>query len=82
MTRIDYPAPGDVDNVVRRDALLEANRLLEDLNDDVMQRLFGTGIGLEALVNELGDADLADRLRRHIADLDDTLTQIRARVFG
>jgi signal transduction histidine kinase len=81
MTRIDYAAPSRADNLVRRDGLFEAHRLLQDLNDHVIQRLFATGIGLQALVGELGDAALADRLQRHIADLDDTLNQIRARVF-
>jgi signal transduction histidine kinase len=82
VTPIDYPALEPTDQVTRRAALLEAHHLLQDLNDNVMQRLFATGIGLQALVNQLGDPDLADQLRRQIADLDDTLNEIRARVFG
>jgi signal transduction histidine kinase len=82
VTRINPPAPGHVDDAARRDGLQEAHRLLQDLNDNVMQRLFATGVGLQALVNQLGDRELADQLQRHIADLDDTLNEIRTRVFG
>jgi len=59
-------------------ALEERERLARDLHDNVVQRLFATGVGLQALVSRLPDGDLANRLQRHIADLDDTLDEIRA----
>jgi GAF domain-containing protein len=57
---------------------LECNdRLARDLHDNVMQRLFATGVGLQALVGQLPETESRERLRQHIADLDDTLHQIR-----
>lgn len=82
MTNTHLPSPDRTQDTDVSTDVLEAHRLLQDLNDNVMQRLFATGVGLQALVNQLGDPDLADQLRRHIADLDDTLNQIRARVFS
>jgi signal transduction histidine kinase len=51
--------------------------VLTDLHEDVMQRVFATGLGLQALVGQVSDEALAGRLRRCIADLDDTLDEIR-----
>jgi signal transduction histidine kinase len=51
--------------------------VLTDLHEDVMQRVFATGLGLQVLVGELSDETLAERLRRCIADLDETLDEIR-----
>jgi signal transduction histidine kinase len=61
-------------------SLEERHRVAQDLHDNVIQRLFATGVGLQALLGQLTDDQLADRLRRHIADLDDTLDQIRSTV--
>jgi two-component system, NarL family, sensor histidine kinase DevS len=63
--------------------LLEVrHRIAQDLHDNVMQRLFATGVGLQAIAEQPLDPELADRLRRHVADLDDTIDEIRTRVFG
>jgi signal transduction histidine kinase len=51
---------------------------LEDLHENVLQRVYATGVGLQALVSQLPDDDVAARLRTHIADLDVTLDEIRA----
>jgi hypothetical protein len=56
--------------------------VLTDLHEDVMQRLFATGLGLQALIGQVAEEALADRLRQHIADLDDTLDEIRMTLFG
>ena len=56
--------------------------VLEELHENVMQRVYATGVGLQALVGEVSDAELADRLRSHIADLDVTLDEIRSAMFG
>ena len=56
--------------------------VLTDLHETVMQRVYATGVGLQALVGEVSDDELANRLRVHIADLDDTLDEIRATLFG
>ena len=61
----------------------DRHRIAQDLHDNVMQRLFATGVGLDALAGQAGlDPAVADRLRRYVTDLDQTIEQIRARVFG
>ena len=52
---------------------------LDDLCDDVVQRLFAIGVGIDAIVGQLADRELAARLAKHVADLDDTIEQIRSR---
>jgi GAF domain-containing protein len=59
--------------------LAQRQRVAQALHDDVIQRLFATGVGLQALLGQLPDTDLANRLQQHIADLDDTLDRIRAK---
>jgi signal transduction histidine kinase len=54
-----------------------AATVLAELHEDVMQRVFATGLGLEALVAQVSDEALAVRLRRCIADLDETLDEMR-----
>jgi signal transduction histidine kinase len=61
--------------------LEERHRIAQDLHDNVMQRLFAIGVGLQALADQLA-AEPEARLRRHVADLDETIEEIRARVFG
>jgi signal transduction histidine kinase len=53
--------------------------VLTDLHEDVLQRVFATGLGLQSLVGDVAEVDeaLAARLRRCIADLDETLDEIR-----
>ncbi|MFN2561129.1 MAG: GAF domain-containing protein [Jatrophihabitans sp.] len=62
--------------------LEDRHRIAQDLHDNVMQRLFATGVGLQALAEQQADAALSERLRRHIVDLDETIDEIRTRVFG
>jgi signal transduction histidine kinase len=60
----------------------EDARELDGFLDDVMQRLFATGVGLHAIVPLVQDPELAARLARHVAALDDTIEEIRSRIFG
>jgi len=61
----------------------ERHRIAQDLHDNVMQRLFATGVGLESLAGLEGlDPVVAARLRRYVTDLDQTIDEIRDRVFG
>jgi signal transduction histidine kinase len=55
--------------------------VLTELHEDVMQRVFATGLGLQALVGQVSDEALASRLLQCIADLDDTLDEIRMTLF-
>jgi GAF domain-containing protein len=61
----------------------DRHRIAQDLHDNVIQRLFATGVGLQMLSEQRLDAvDTERRLQRHIADLDETIEEIRGRVFG
>ena len=53
-----------------------------DVLDDVLQRLFATGIGLQVLADREPDAAAASQLRRHIAELDDTIEEVRSQVVA
>ena len=50
---------------------------LDAFLDVVVQRLFATGMGIEAIVGQLPDGELADRLAQHVSDLDETTEEIR-----
>jgi signal transduction histidine kinase len=56
---------------------LYAVSVLTELHEDVMQRVFATGLGLQSLIEQVSDEALAARLRRCIADLDETLDDMR-----
>ena len=61
----------------------DRHRIAQDLHDNVMQRLFATGVGLDALAGQAGlDPVVEAKLRDYVTDLDETIEQIRARVFG
>jgi signal transduction histidine kinase len=62
--------------------LEDRHRIAQDLHDNVMQRLFATGVGLQSLAASTLPADVARRLGRYITDLDETIDEIRTRVFG
>jgi len=62
----------------------ERERIGRDLHDSVIQRLFATGLELQALASryERQDQALADRLLAAADGLDETITQIRATIFA
>jgi GAF domain-containing protein len=60
----------------------DRNRIAHELHDNVIQRLFAVGVGLQALLEQPLDGLTAQRLGRHIADLDETIDEIRSRIFG
>lgn len=62
--------------------LEDRHKVAQDLHDNVMQRLFATGVGLQAIADQRLDPDITARLARHIADLDETIDEIRSRAFG
>lgn len=63
--------------------LAERERIARDLHDLVIQRLFATGLSLQALTKdpEFPEKDL-ERLREVIDNLDSTVQQIRNSVFA
>jgi signal transduction histidine kinase len=67
---------------VRDLALVEdRERIAADLHDTVIQRLFATGLGLEASVR-LASPELAERIQQAVVDLDETVRQIRSAIFA
>jgi signal transduction histidine kinase len=62
--------------------LSDRNQIACDLHDNVIQRLFAIGVGLQALLEQPLPASTAARLSRHVAELDETIEQIRTRIFG
>jgi len=61
--------------------LEDRDRIARDLHDHVIQRLFATGLGLQGLAAGLRDSGQAERLERAVADIDDTIRQIRTSIF-
>jgi signal transduction histidine kinase len=72
------------DELERLLVIEERERIGRDLHDSVIQRLFATGLELQALAARYGgrDPDLTSRLGTAVDGLDDTITQIRATIFA
>ena len=67
---------------VRDIALVEdRERIAADLHDTVIQRLFATGLALEATVR-LATPEVGERIAQAVGDLDDTIRQIRSTIFA
>lgn len=62
----------------------ERERIGRDLHDSVIQRLFATGLELQALAARLEptEHELAGRLAKTVDQLDDTILQIRTSIFA
>jgi len=68
---------------VRELSLVEdRERIAADLHDTVIQRLFATGLGLQAAVRALDNPAAAVRLQEAVDDLDETIRQIRSTIFA
>ena len=66
----------------RRVAMLEdRERIARDLHDQVIQRLFATGLGLHGLSRFIGDQEGVRRLDGYVRDLDATISAIRTTIF-
>jgi signal transduction histidine kinase len=67
---------------VRQLAVLEdRERMARDLHDTVIQRLFATGLGLQALTH-LATPEVADRIQQAVDDLDATIREVRGVIFA
>jgi signal transduction histidine kinase len=58
----------------------ERDRLARDLHDTVIQRLFATGLSLQSIAGKSTPPE-AERLHQAIADIDDTIRQVRTTIF-
>ncbi|MEU1279244.1 GAF domain-containing protein [Streptomyces sp. NPDC005805] len=64
-------------------ALLEdRDRIARDLHDLAIQRLFATGMTLQSVQRFVDHPQAAERLRRAVDDLDETIKIIRSTIFG
>ncbi len=59
----------------------DRERIARDLHDVVIQRLFATGMQLQAAAMRVPDTGLRERLERSVADLDATIRDVRATIF-
>jgi signal transduction histidine kinase len=75
------PAAGLVAVAVRAALLDERERIAADLHDHVIQRLFATGLSLQALAATLGPGRSTDRVLQNVRELDTTIGQIRTAIF-
>ncbi|HET9874096.1 MAG TPA: GAF domain-containing protein [Propionibacteriaceae bacterium] len=62
--------------------LQDRDRIAKDLHDHVIQRIFAVGLGIQGMLGRLPDADLQKRLGGYVADLDNTITDIRTMIFS
>lgn len=62
--------------------LEDRHRIARDLHDHVIQRLFATGLSVQAAAVRTADPDVAARLQTAVEDMDDTIRQIRTSIFG
>lgn len=60
----------------------DRDRIARDLHDLVIQRLFATGMALEAALRGMQPEATADRVRKAIDDLDGTIKEIRTTIFA
>jgi signal transduction histidine kinase len=66
----------------QRLAVLEdRDRIARDLHDHVIQRLFAAGLSLQSLASGTDRPDHVERLSRVVADLDETIRQVRSSIF-
>jgi signal transduction histidine kinase len=61
--------------------LADRERIGRDLHDQVIQRLFATGMGLESITRQVTTPALQTKLRRAVDDLDQTVRDIRHSIF-
>jgi signal transduction histidine kinase len=59
----------------------ERERIARDLHDDVIQRLFATGLTLQSTAAMADDGAVVERINRAVDDLDATIRQVRAAIF-
>lgn len=68
---------------IRRISVLEdRERIGRDLHDNVIQRLFATGLGLQALARRIEDRpEVLARVEESVDALDETIREIRSTIF-
>lgn len=71
------------DEVQRLSLLEDRERIGRDLHDTVIQRLFASGLSLQAVARRFqGTPEAADRIDDVVEELDDVIRQIRTTIFA
>jgi signal transduction histidine kinase len=60
----------------------DRDRIARDLHDQVIQRLFATGMSLESITRQVSGATARAKLHRAVDDLDHTIREIRATIYA
>lgn len=59
----------------------DRERIARDLHDTVIQEIFASGMGLQALLAQIDDPTVAERLERTIGKLDGSISRLRNVIF-
>jgi signal transduction histidine kinase len=60
----------------------DRERIAADLHDTVIQRIFATGLALQSTARRASNPEVIERIQESVADLDDTIRQIRTTIFA
>ena len=63
------------------DVFADRDRIARDLHDQVIQRLFATGLQLQSTLRRSADPVVQRRIQQSVAELDETVRQIRSAIF-
>ena len=63
------------------DVFADRDRIARDLHDQVIQRLFATGLQLQSTLRRSADPAVQRRIRQSVEELDETVRQIRSAIF-
>jgi signal transduction histidine kinase len=63
------------------DLLADRDRIAGDLHDHVIQRLFASGMSLQAIVGRIADTEARNRVNNVVGQLDETMREIRTSIF-
>ena len=69
------------DDQQRLTILEDRDRIARDLHDHVIQRLFATGLSIQAAASMMPESEVSARLRKGVEDLDETIKQVRTSIF-
>jgi signal transduction histidine kinase len=69
------------ESATRMAMLQDRERIARDLHDMVIQRLFASGMSLQAVQSTAQPPMVAERIAATINDLDDTIRELRAAIF-
>ena len=68
-------------DAARAELLEERGRIAREVQDTVIQRLFGIGLGLEGTAAVMNSPDARSKITGYVSDLDETISNIRAAIF-